>query len=174
MVGSVIFHGKPDASGLVEVGYGVEEGSQRKGYAAEATRAAVEWALSQPGVLVVSASTPPWHTASIRVLEKSGLALARSEMHDTHGEVLVLERRRQTRHRDGASARTRNRWTAVQKLAHVGQQRARFWLRSPRSSPSRTSHVVTAAPLRVRPRPLPRRPSLRPLPSPPLREPRPS
>ena len=93
MIGSIIFHGRPDDSGVAEVGYGVEESWQGKGVATEGTRAAVEWALAQPGVRVVTATTPPWHTASIRVLEKSGLVRVCVEEHETLGEVLRFERR---------------------------------------------------------------------------------
>jgi ribosomal-protein-alanine N-acetyltransferase len=94
VVGSIIFHGKPGASGIAEIGYGVEESWQRKGVATEGTLAAVEWALEQPGVRVVTATTPPWHAASIRVLEKSGLVRVGTEDHETLGEVLRFERHR--------------------------------------------------------------------------------
>ena len=94
VVGSIIFHGRPDASGIAEIGYGVEESWQSKGVATEGTSAAVEWALEQAGVLVVTATTPPWHAASIRVLEKSGLVRVGTEEHETLGEVLRFERRR--------------------------------------------------------------------------------
>jgi [ribosomal protein S5]-alanine N-acetyltransferase len=93
VVGSVIFHGKPD-DGVAEVGYGVEERWQCHGYASEATRACVEWALAQEGIQCVTATTPPWHTASIRVLEKSGLLRSGSEVHEVLGEVLRFERLR--------------------------------------------------------------------------------
>jgi [ribosomal protein S5]-alanine N-acetyltransferase len=93
VIGSIIFHGKPGESGVAEVGYGVEESWQGKGVASEGTRAAVEWALAQPGVRIVTATTPPWHTASIRVLEKSGLMRVCVEEHETLGEVLRFERR---------------------------------------------------------------------------------
>ena len=92
VIGSIIFHGKPGASGVVEIGYGVEESWQGKGIASEGTRAAVEWALEQPGVRMVGATTPPWHTASIRVLEKAGLLRIGTEDHDALGEVLRFER----------------------------------------------------------------------------------
>jgi RimJ/RimL family protein N-acetyltransferase len=93
VIGSIIFHGRPGEAGVAEVGYGVEESWQGKGVATEGTRAAVEWALAQPGVRVVTATTPPWHTASIRVLEKSGLVRVCVEDHETLGEVLRFERR---------------------------------------------------------------------------------
>ncbi len=94
VIGSIVFHGRPAESGIAEVGYGVEESWQGKGVATEGTRAAVEWALAQPGVLTVAATTPPWHTASIRVLEKSGLVRVGTEEHEALGEVLRFERRR--------------------------------------------------------------------------------
>lgn len=92
VVGSVVFHGRP-TSGVAEVGYGVEERWQRRGYASEATRACVDWALAQPGIVAVTATTPPWHTASIRVLERSGLTPIGIEEHEALGEVLRFERR---------------------------------------------------------------------------------
>ena len=94
VIGSIIFHGRPDASGVAEIGYGVEERWQGKGIASEGTRVAVEWALAQAAVTAVVATTPPWHTASIRVLEKSGLARIGTEEHETLGEVLRFERKR--------------------------------------------------------------------------------
>ena len=97
VIGSIIFHGRPGPSGIAEVGYGVEESWQGKGVASEGTLAAVEWALAQEGVRVVTATTPPWHVASIRVLEKSGLVRVCTEEHDTFGEVLRFERHREPR-----------------------------------------------------------------------------
>jgi RimJ/RimL family protein N-acetyltransferase len=93
ILGSVIFHGRPD-DGIAEVGYGVEEESQGKGIATEATRAAVDWALEREEVRLVRATTPPWHRASIRVLEKSGFRCIGTQEHEALGEVSVFERTR--------------------------------------------------------------------------------
>jgi RimJ/RimL family protein N-acetyltransferase len=94
VVGSVIFHGRPDASGVAEIAYGVEEGSQGRGFATEAVGACVEWALAQQGVVAVQAATFGWHTPSLRVIEKVGMVAAGSREHDTLGEMLVFEKRR--------------------------------------------------------------------------------
>lgn len=94
VVGSVIFHGRPAADGVAEIGYGIEESWQRKGVASEVTRAAVEWAFTQPEVTAVTATTPPWHAASIRVLENAGLLRVGAEEHETLGEVLRFTRKR--------------------------------------------------------------------------------
>lgn len=93
VVGSVIFHGRP-SDGIAEVGYGIEARWQRNGYASEGTCACVEWALEQEGITCVTATTPPWHTGSIRVLERSGLVRVGTEEHESLGEVLRFERRR--------------------------------------------------------------------------------
>jgi RimJ/RimL family protein N-acetyltransferase len=93
VVGSVIFHGRPP-DGEAEIGYGVEERWQRNGFGSEATSACVEWALREPGIHRVSATTPPWHLASIRVLEKSGFCCVGPEEHEMLGEVLRFERRK--------------------------------------------------------------------------------
>lgn len=93
VIGSVVFHGAPDDEGTVEVAYGVEQQSQMKGYATEGTLASVEWALTQPRVRAVRATTPPWHMASRRVLEKCGLAVVGSRESDMLGELLEYERR---------------------------------------------------------------------------------
>ncbi|MDB4941573.1 MAG: acetyltransferase, family [Labilithrix sp.] len=92
VVGSVVFHGRPEEGGIAEVGYGVEPAWQRKGIASEGTRAVVEWAIAQPGVGGVTATTPPWHGASIRVLENAGLVRVGTEDHEALGEVLRFTR----------------------------------------------------------------------------------
>jgi RimJ/RimL family protein N-acetyltransferase len=94
VVGSVIFHGRPDEDGVAEVGYGVDESSQGQGYATEGTRACVEWALEQEGVVAVTAVTFPWHVASLRVIQKIGMKQVDTREHALLGEMLVFERRR--------------------------------------------------------------------------------
>lgn len=94
VVGSVIFHGRPDGDGVAEVGYGVEESSQGQGYATEGTRACVDWALEQPAVTAVTAVTFPWHIASLRVIQKCGMKQVDTREHAMLGEMLVFERRR--------------------------------------------------------------------------------
>jgi ribosomal-protein-alanine N-acetyltransferase len=93
VVGSVVFHGRPK-DGAAEVAYGVEDGSQGEGIATEATRACVEWALGEPGVLAVQATTVPWHTSSLRVIAKLGMDRVGVRDHEVLGELLVFERRR--------------------------------------------------------------------------------
>ncbi|HEY1558155.1 MAG TPA: GNAT family protein [Kofleriaceae bacterium] len=91
IVGSVVFHGRP-TDGIAEVGYGVEEGSRGSGLATEATLACLEWALAQPGITAVRATTFPWHAASLAVIRKCGMVPAGTRPHELFGELLVFER----------------------------------------------------------------------------------
>jgi RimJ/RimL family protein N-acetyltransferase len=92
VVGSVVFHGQPE-DGIAEIAYGVEDGSQGEGLATEATRACVEWALRQDGVVAVQATTVPWHTASLRVIAKLGMVRVGVRDHEILGELVVFETR---------------------------------------------------------------------------------
>lgn len=70
-VGDLCFKGlEPD--GTVEIGYGISEEFQRQGYATEAVRETVAWALRDPEVSAVEAETEETNAASLRVLEKCG------------------------------------------------------------------------------------------------------
>jgi len=104
VIGSVVFHGHPGARGpthpsepgpgIAEIAYGIAEGWRRHGYAAEATSAAVDWALAQDGIDAIQATTFPWHAASLGVIRQLGMQPIGTREHDTLGELLVFERRR--------------------------------------------------------------------------------
>jgi [ribosomal protein S5]-alanine N-acetyltransferase len=94
VVGSIVFAGRPGDDGVAEMAYGVEEGSQGRGYATEAVGACVAWAFDQPGVRVVRATTFGWHRPSLRVIEKVGMARVGVREHETMGELIVFEVRR--------------------------------------------------------------------------------
>jgi ribosomal-protein-alanine N-acetyltransferase len=94
VVGSVVFHGRPDASGVAEIAYGVEEASQGQGYATEAVQACVAWALEHAGANAVQAATFAWHAPSLRVIQKAGMIEIGTRDHETMGEMLVFEKRR--------------------------------------------------------------------------------
>lgn len=72
-VGSACFMGRPDSSGTVEIGYGMNEEFQRCGYMTEAVKAMCRWAFTQPGVRYVTADTEKNNIASQRVLIKCGM-----------------------------------------------------------------------------------------------------
>lgn len=90
VVGSVIFHGRPGPDGVCEMGYGIEETSQNRGYATEALAACVKWALAQPECKVIRCETSAWHKPSLRVLEKVGF-VATGSRETEDGKMLVYE-----------------------------------------------------------------------------------
>jgi len=75
VVGGAGFFGPPQG-GEVEIGYGIVPSRQRRGYASEAVRAMVADVLGTDGVRAVIANVDLDNVASVRVLEKAGLALA--------------------------------------------------------------------------------------------------
>ncbi|MEU9101214.1 GNAT family protein [Streptomyces sp. NPDC048361] len=70
-IGGIGFHGPPE-DGRVEVGYDLAESVRGHGYATEALCALTAWALSQPDVQTVYATTDADNTASQRVLDRAG------------------------------------------------------------------------------------------------------
>ena len=75
VIGDIGFHGPPDRHGSVTVGYGLAAGARGHGYATEALRAIVDWALAQPGVVRVEADTTHANLPSQRVMERAGMRL---------------------------------------------------------------------------------------------------
>jgi len=71
-VGGCAFKGPPDADGMVEIAYGVNEAYRRRGYARESAVALVRYAFDQGGATVVRAHTKPDNEASSRVLVAAG------------------------------------------------------------------------------------------------------
>ncbi|MFD0381606.1 GNAT family N-acetyltransferase [Streptomyces stramineus] len=63
----------PPHEGALEFGYGVVPSRRGRGYAPEAARAVVEFALASAEVHTVHADVEFMNPASIRVLEKAGL-----------------------------------------------------------------------------------------------------
>ena len=69
IIGTLSFKGIDD-KGIVEIGYGINEGYENKGYMTEAVHAIVKWTSEQPNVKQIEAEAEENNYASIRVLEK--------------------------------------------------------------------------------------------------------
>ena len=70
-VGDLCFKGFEDGKNP-EIGYGIDEEFQGKGYATEAVKLALVWAFGHAGVAAVEAETDPDNSASQKVLAKCG------------------------------------------------------------------------------------------------------
>ncbi len=72
VIGSAAFKGAPDEDGVVEIAYGIAPSYEGHGYATEAAKALVAFALERVDVTSIRAHTKPENNASGRVLAKSG------------------------------------------------------------------------------------------------------
>lgn len=72
IVGGAGFKGAPDADGMVEIAYGVVPSREGRGYATEAARALIHFAMGDARVKRIRAHTRPEPNASTRVLTKCG------------------------------------------------------------------------------------------------------
>jgi len=74
VIGDIGFFGPPGPDHSVEVGYSIVPDRRQRGYATEAARTLVEWALGQPGVNMVLARCDSTNRPSIRTLERLGFS----------------------------------------------------------------------------------------------------
>lgn len=70
VIGDAGFKGAPDENGCIDIGYGIVDSEQRKGYGYEAANALINWAFSQDGVKKVKADCLIDNYGSIKILEK--------------------------------------------------------------------------------------------------------
>jgi RimJ/RimL family protein N-acetyltransferase len=76
-IGDAGFHGPPNASGEVEVGYALVPAARGAGFAHEAMRLLIAWTWSQPAVALITARVNPGNTPSVRVLRRLGFVFDR-------------------------------------------------------------------------------------------------
>jgi RimJ/RimL family protein N-acetyltransferase len=79
VIGDIGFHTPPDDLGEVSVGFGIVPVARGRGYAREALRAVLDWALDRPEVRSVHADTDLVNLASQRVLLGAGMELVADE-----------------------------------------------------------------------------------------------
>lgn len=94
VVGEVGFHGPPDETGRVELGYSVVSAYRRRGFAEEAVRALTAAAAAEHGVTRFRAGIAPDNTPSLNLIRKLGFTQVGSRHHEALGEQLIF-------HRDG-------------------------------------------------------------------------
>ena len=94
VVGGCGFKGPPNEDGVVEIAYSIHPDHQGMGYATEAARAMVAFALGDPVVRTVIAHTLSAENASARVLIKSHFQCVGQVIDPEDGEVWRWERGR--------------------------------------------------------------------------------
>jgi RimJ/RimL family protein N-acetyltransferase len=91
-VGRAGFHGPPDESGMVEVGYAIDPEYRRRGYARAALAVLLARAAVEPAVTTVRASVRPDNTASRALVAEFGFAAVGEQWDDEDGLETVYER----------------------------------------------------------------------------------
>lgn len=91
VIGTLGFHGPPDAQGRLEVGYRVEAAYRRQGYAREAIRALFDWAASAHGIHRFIASISPTNEPSLQLAAGFGFARTGSHIDEIDGLELEFE-----------------------------------------------------------------------------------
>lgn len=99
IIGSISFHGAPNAHGMIEIGLGVDEGFRHHGYAREALLGMWSWAIDDPLVKVLRYTVSSTNLPSVKLVE--GFAFERKgvQVDDVDGpeeiyELTALEFRR--------------------------------------------------------------------------------
>ncbi|MGY1721782.1 GNAT family N-acetyltransferase [Blastococcus sp. SYSU DS0533] len=90
-VGRAGFHGPPDASGMVEIGYSTDPRYRRQGYARAALRALLAEAAQEPAVTTVRASVAPANTASRDLVRAEGFVVVGQQVDEEDGLEIVHE-----------------------------------------------------------------------------------
>jgi RimJ/RimL family protein N-acetyltransferase len=90
-VGRAGYHGPPDASGMVEIGYAVDPAQRRRGYARAALEALLRRAATEPGVRTVRVTIGPDNVASYRLASQYGFVKVGEQWDDEDGLEIIYE-----------------------------------------------------------------------------------
>jgi RimJ/RimL family protein N-acetyltransferase len=90
-VGRAGYHGPPDQSGMVEIGYSVEPAYRRRGYARAALEALLRRAAHEPLVRTVRVSISPGNTASNALASQYGFAEVGEQWDEEDGLEIIYE-----------------------------------------------------------------------------------
>ena len=90
-VGRAGYHGPPDPSGMVEIGYAVDPAYQRRGYARAALEALLRRAAREPQVRTVRVSISPDNVASHRLASQYGFTEVGEQWDDEDGLEIIYE-----------------------------------------------------------------------------------
>jgi RimJ/RimL family protein N-acetyltransferase len=91
IVGHAGFHGPPDESGIVEIGYTIEPDFRRRGYARATVAALIDYAANDPAVTRVRASISPDNAASLATIRPFGFIQVGEQMDEIDGLELIFE-----------------------------------------------------------------------------------
>lgn len=92
VVGLCSYREPPNADGVVEIGYSIAEGRRGLGYATQAIKGILEYAMTDSSVRCVTAGTAPENIASQRALEKNGFVASGRYTDPKWGDSILWRR----------------------------------------------------------------------------------
>ena len=90
-VGRAGYHGPPDPSGMVEIGYAVDPAYRRRGYARAALEALLQRAAREPHVRTVRVTISPDNVASYQLAAQYGFTEVGEQWDDEDGLEIIYE-----------------------------------------------------------------------------------
>jgi RimJ/RimL family protein N-acetyltransferase len=90
-VGRAGYHGPPDPSGMVEIGYAVDPAYRRRGYARAALEALLARAAREPQVRTVRVTISPGNAASRALASQYGFAEVGEQWDEDDGLEIIYE-----------------------------------------------------------------------------------
>jgi len=91
VIGSTSFHGVPDADGMMEIGLGIEEPFQNKGYAKESLKGMWSWVSQFPQVKTLRYTVSPDNLPSIAVINYFGFEYKGQQIDEEDGPENIYE-----------------------------------------------------------------------------------
>ena len=90
-VGRAGYHGPPDPSGMVEIGYAVDPAYRRRGYARAALEALLQRAAREPRVRTVRVTISPGNVPSYQLASQYGFTEVGEQWDDEDGLEIIYE-----------------------------------------------------------------------------------
>ncbi len=81
LIGDGGFKGKPDQTGVIEIGYSIVPEYRGRGYATQVAQGLIEYAFAHPEISAVAAHASVKNIGSMKVLERAGMKVV-GEMDD--------------------------------------------------------------------------------------------
>lgn len=91
VVGYAGFHGPPDETGMVEIGYSVAPGHRRQGFARAILTELMRRATAEPRVRTARVTISPENTASLATISGFGFAEVGEQWDEVDGLELIFE-----------------------------------------------------------------------------------
>ncbi|NJP26670.1 GNAT family N-acetyltransferase [Microbispora sp. SCL1-1] len=91
VVGYAGFHGPPDETGMVEIGYSVAPGYRRQGYARTMLTELMRRAVAESGVRTARVTISPENTASLATISGFGFVEVGEQWDEVDGLELIFE-----------------------------------------------------------------------------------